>query len=163
MSVLGPVCDSCNSQHVLNSSEYIHTVKMFTFDTIRPIPPSHVFLLSQFPLQDNSSDTTLQLSRIRKTQAGDDNDVTMFDLELFTEQAMSAARSDTFLPVNINSRVRRDGGYGHGCSSGLGIFNFLLFLVVLAGLLQTLMNNAMINIMINGQNVSLFQVRILFH
>ena len=49
-------------------------------------------------------------------------------------------------------------GYGHGCSSGLGIFNFLLFLVVLLGLLNTLMNNAMINIMINGQNVSLFQV-----
>ena len=76
----------------------------------------------------------------------------------FYEEAMEAAASVKFLPVILNSRVRRGGGYGHGCSSGLGIFNFLLFLVVLAGLLATLANNAMVNIMINGQNVSLFQV-----
>ena len=78
----------------------------------------------------------------------------------FYEEAMEAAASEKFLPVSFNSRVRRGGGYGHGCSSGLGIFNFLLFLVVLAGLLATLANNAMVNIMINGQNVSLFQVEI---
>ena len=76
----------------------------------------------------------------------------------FYKEAMEAAASEKFLPVILNSRVRRGGGYGHGCSSGLGIFNFLLFLVVLAGLLATLANDAMVNIMINGQNVSLFQV-----
>ena len=81
----------------------------------------------------------------------------------FYKEAMEAAASEKFLPVILNSRVRRGGGYGHGCSSGLGIFNFLLFLVVLAGLLATLANDAMVNIMINGQNISLFQVYITYN
>ena len=56
----------------------------------------------------------------------------------------------------------RDSGYGGGnCSSGLGIFNFLLFLVILLGLLNSLLQNAMLNIMVNGQNISIFQVVLL--
>ena len=121
---------------------------MFTFST------SSV----EFPLENIFSNSTFQLSPdISEHQHHLDP-----DLETFYQEALKAARSDrfVFLPEdNNNNRVKRGGGYG--CSnSGLGIFNFLLFLVVLLGLLNTLMNNAMINIMINGQNVSLFQVDI---
>ena len=53
-------------------------------------------------------------------------------------------------------------GYGHeSCNyggGGLGIFNFLLFLVYLLGILATLLSSVMTNIMINGQSVSIFQV-----
>ena len=54
--------------------------------------------------------------------------------------------------------MRSHGGDGGSCSSGLGIFNFLLFLVVLLGLLNSVLSGAMTNIMINGENVSLLQV-----
>ena len=75
------------------------------------------------------------------------------------KQAMRMSTSEPFLPPDLHTRVRRDGGYGHGCKrSGLGIFNFLLFLVVLLGLLNSLLANAMGMIMINGENVSLLQV-----
>ena len=123
---------------------------MFTFSTSR----------GEFPLENIFSNTTFQLSPdITQHQHHLDT-----DLETFYAEALKAARSDRFifLPEVNNNRVKRGGGYG--CSnSGLGIFNFLLFLVVLLGLLNTLMNNAMINIMINGQNVSLFQVSFVFH
>ena len=77
-------------------------------------------------------------------------------LREFEEAAMREARSKYFLPEQQHSsRVKRS----HCQGSGLGIFNFLLFLVVLLGLLSTLLNNAMLNIMINGQSVSLFQVK----
>ena len=77
-------------------------------------------------------------------------------LREFEEVAMREARSKYFLPEHQpSSRVRRS----HCQGSGLGIFNFLLFLAVLLGLLSTLLNNAMLNIMINGQSVSLFQVK----
>ena len=119
---------------------------MFTFSTSRV----------EFPLENIFSNTTFQPSPdISEHQHHLDT-----DLETFYAEALKAARSDQFLflPEVNNNRVKRGGGYG--CSnSGLGIFNFLLFLVVLLGLLNTLMNNAMINIMINGQNVSLFQVK----
>ena len=64
-------------------------------------------------------------------------------------------------PFILNIQKIRDSGYGYGgsCYSGLGIFNFLLFLVVLLGLLSTLLQNAMVNIMINGETVSIFQVK----
>ena len=72
---------------------------------------------------------------------------------LYTESMKMA----TSVPYRPNTRVRRDGGYG--CKkSGLGIFNFLLFLVVLLGLLNSLLSSAMTMIMINGENVSLLQV-----
>ena len=76
-------------------------------------------------------------------------------LKEFEEVAVREARSEHFLPDHHNSRVKRS----HCQGSGLGIFNFLLFLAVLLGLLSTLLNNAMLNIMINGQSVSLFQVK----
>ena len=84
------------------------------------------------------------------------------------KQAMKMSTSEPFHPSELHNRVRRDGGYGHGCKrSGLGIFNFLLFLVVLLGLLNSLLANAMGMIMINGENVSLLQVScqypLLFH
>ena len=76
------------------------------------------------------------------------------------KQAMKMSTSKPFRPPELHTRVKRDGGYGHGCKrSGLGIFNFLLFLVVLLGLLNSLLANAMGMIMINGENVSLLQVR----
>ena len=77
-------------------------------------------------------------------------------LREFEEVAVREARSEYFLPQHQpSSREARS----HCQGSGLGIFNFLLFLVVLLGLLSTLLNNAMLNIMINGQSVSLFQVK----
>ena len=77
-------------------------------------------------------------------------------LREFEEVAVREARSQYFLPQHHrSSREARS----HCQGSGLGIFNFLLFLVVLLGLLSTLLNNAMLNIMINGQSVSLFQVK----
>ena len=73
--------------------------------------------------------------------------------ELYT----NAMKMSTSAPFRPKTRVRRDGGYG--CKkSGLGIFNFLLFLVVLLGLLNSLLSSAMTMIMINGENVSLLQV-----
>ena len=75
------------------------------------------------------------------------------------QQAMAMATKRPFHPAFYKSRVRRDhGGYGKKCKSGLGIFNFLLFLVVLLGLLNSLLSSAMTMIMINGENVSLLQV-----
>ena len=123
---------------------------MFTFDT------SDSTSAAVDPLENIFSNTTLQLSpdTVKYQQS---------ELESFYQEALQAARSDRFLflpDVTDHHRVKRQ--YGHGCSnSGLGIFNFLLFLVVLLGLLNTLMNNAMINIMVNGQNVSLFQVQLM--
>ncbi len=63
-----------------------------------------------------------------------------------------------------NRLAKRSSGYGHHqrCGSSLGIFNFLLFLVFLLQLLQNAMINLVTNIMINGQNVSLLQVRAAF-
>ena len=80
--------------------------------------------------------------------------------EEFYVKAMAMATSPPFTPRTTAKRVRRDDGYGHhGCKrSGLGIFNFLLFLVVLLGLLNSLLQSAMTMIMINGENVSLLQV-----
>ena len=76
-------------------------------------------------------------------------------LDEFYTEAMKMATSGPYRP---KTRVRRDGGYG--CKkSGLGIFNFLLFLVVLLGLLNSLLSSAMTMIMINGENVSLLQVQ----
>ena len=57
----------------------------------------------------------------------------------------------------VNLSKRDSGGYGGGhhegyCeSTGLEIFVFLLFLVYLLDLIQTILMNAMINIMINDQ------------
>ena len=77
-------------------------------------------------------------------------------LREFEEVGVREARRKYFLPQHHHTyRVKRS----HCQGSGLGIFNFLLFLVVLLGLLSTLLNNAMLNIMINGQSVSLFQVK----
>ena len=76
--------------------------------------------------------------------------------EELLRKSLSLAKSKSFRREN---RVKRDSGYGHGCKrSGLGIFNFLLFLVVLLGLLNSLLSSAMTMIMINGENVSLLQV-----
>ena len=44
-----------------------------------------------------------------------------------------------------------------GCGSSLGIFNFLLFLIYLLTLIQDLMIDAITNIMINGQDVTILQ------
>ena len=80
-----------------------------------------------------------------------ENDIFLDDLY---KRAMQMATSKPFRP---KTRVRRDGGYG--CKkSGLGIFNFLLFLVVLLGLLNSLLSSAMTMIMINGENVSLLHL-----
>ena len=87
---------------------------------------------------------------------GHGKDILLDDLY---KQAMKMSTSKPFYPSSNKPRVRRDGGYGGGCKkSGLGIFNFLLFLVVLLGLLNSLLSSAMTMIMINGENVSLLQV-----
>ena len=108
-------------------------VKMFTF---------HNSSLQSFPLE----------TLLPPADLGPDLDW----LREFEEVALREARSKYFLPHHHrSSRVKRS----HCQGSRLGIFNFLLFLVVLLGLLSTLLNNAMLNIMINGQSVSLFQVK----
>merc|ERR1712037_451061 len=62
----------------------------------------------------------------------------------------------------LDTSVARDGGYGHKCkSSGLGIFSFLLMLVYLLSILNTLLASTMANIMINGESVSIFQALLL--
>ena len=125
---------------------------MFTFDTQSDA------ITGQFPLEQIFLNTTdLRFLSIRSEQEEDESDMDP-EMRAFYSAAMRVATSERFLPDhNPNNRVKRQYG-GYGCSNSLGIFNFLLFLVVLAGLLATLLNNAMINIMLNGQNVSLFQV-----
>ena len=62
--------------------------------------------------------------------------------------------------VVLKYRFPRDAGreyHGDGCGSGLGIFNFLLFLVYLLALIQDAMIDVVTNIMINGQNVAQLQ------
>ena len=72
---------------------------MFTFDNFAP-------QLSLFPFDEIFPNKTLEHLIITKHQ--DDND---FDLELFYEEAMQAARSEKYLPdVNKNSRVKRNPG-----------------------------------------------------
>ena len=64
-----------------------------------------------------------------------------------------------FIHQNPILRQKRD-----GCGSsytGLEIFAFLLFLVYLLQFLNDLLMNAMFNIMINGENVSVFQALLL--
>ena len=125
---------------------------MFTFDTQSDA------ITGQFPLEQIFPNTTnIRILFINSEQEEDDSDMDP-EMREFYSAAMRGATSERFLPENHrNNRVKRQYG-GHGCSNSLGIFNFLLFLVVLAGLLATLLNNAMVNIMLNGQNVSLFQV-----
>ena len=125
---------------------------MFTFDTQSDA------ITGQFPLEQIFPNTTNpRILFINSEQEEDDSDMDP-EMREFYSAAMRGATSESFLPVHHhNNRVKRQYGHG-GCSNSLGIFNFLLFLVVLAGLLATLLNNAMINIMLNGQNVSLFQV-----
>ena len=125
---------------------------MFTFDTLSDA------ITGQFPLEQIFPNTTNpRILFINPEQEEDDSDMDP-EMREFYFAAMTGATSGRFLPDHHhNNRVKRQYG-GHGCSNSLGIFNFLLFLVVLAGLLATLLNNAMINIMLNGQNVSLFQV-----
>ena len=127
---------------------------MFTFDTQSDA------ITGQFPLEQIFPNTTNpRILFINSEQEEDDSDMDPRMREFYSA-AMRGATSERFLPVHHhNNRVKRQYGHGgYGCSNSLGIFNFLLFLVVLAGLLATLLNNAMINIMLNGQNVSLFQV-----
>ena len=101
----------------------------------------------------NNSSTLNKTIPVDLSHAFPENDVWLDDLY---KQAMQMSTSKPFRP---RSRVRRDGGYG--CKkSGLGIFNFLLFLVVLLGLLNSLLSSAMTMIMINGENVSLLQVNL---
>ena len=97
---------------------------------------------------DNSSLPSIPLESLLPTED-------LLWIREFEETAIREAKNKYFLPVQSNTRVKRS----HCQGSGLGIFNFLLFLAVLLGLLSTLLNNAMLNIMINGQNVSLFQVK----
>ena len=127
-------------------------VKMFTFDTQSDA------ITGQFPLKQIFPNTTnIRILFINSEQEEDDSDMDT-EMREFYSAAMRGATSERFLPENHhNNRVRRQYG-GYDCSNSLGIFNFLLFLVVLAGLLATLLNNAMVNIMLNGENVSLFQV-----
>ena len=114
--------------------ERITSVKMFTFDNSS--------VSSKFPLE-----TLLPAAELGPDLAW---------LLEFEEVGRREAKKIYFLPQLHSSRVKRS----HCQGSGLGIFNFLLFLAVLLGLLSTLLNNAMLNIMINGQSVSLFQVNI---
>ena len=114
--------------------ERITSVKMFTFDNSS--------FSSKFPLE-----TLLPAAELGPDLAW---------LLEFEEVGRREAKRRYFLPQGHSSRVKRS----HCQGSGLGIFNFLLFLAVLLGLLSTLLNNAMLNIMINGQSVSLFQVNI---
>jgi len=75
-----------------------------------------------------------------------------FNVSAFAEQANT-------LLLETSIGTARDGGYGHKCkSSGLGIFSFLLMLVYLLSILNTLLASTMANIMINGESVSIFQV-----
>merc|ERR1712223_1940641 len=81
------------------------------------------------------------------------NDV--FNVSAFAEQA-------NILLLEASIGTARDGGYGHKCkSSGLGIFSFLLMLVYLLSILNTLLASTMANIMINGESVSIFQALLL--
>merc|ERR1712223_2278035 len=78
-----------------------------------------------------------------------------FNVSAFAEQANT-------LLLETSIGTARDGGYGHKCkSSGLGIFSFLLMLVHLLSILNTLLASTMANIMINGESVSIFQALLL--
>ena len=64
----------------------------------------------------------------------------------------------------LKNPIQRQKRGGHGCGSsytGLEIFAFLLFMVYLLQFLNDLLMNAMFDIMINGENVSVFQALLL--
>merc|ERR1712037_684757 len=83
------------------------------------------------------------------------NNQLAFNVSAFAEKANT-------LLLETSVSTARDGGYGHKCkSSGLGIFSFLLMLVYLLSILNTLLASTMANIMINGESVSIFQALLL--